>query len=374
MKQRCSSTKMLFLLVALLLLVEPIASRSFQRASAVRAVMRQQRKHRAAAAASLRRSSSPSPSTNSHGHGQSHSHEQQQTALAIRGGGGGGKTTPKATAVAEAVAETMINVDDGSHSIGTPASLSKWNDKETLKKTALWISTASITTYILYTHRHALFDRQRLQDTTLKYLTAMNDNPRGLLYYMCGLAVWEALGLSTIPVETAAGMAFGLQRSIIASLTGKMSGAILAFLLGRHVLQSWVRMKLRENSHFQLIEASVNKAPTKTAVLLKYSCFPEFVKNYGTALLEPIPILTFIFATLIHGGPFTCLWSWLGHDATLRLVTPELPANRSLQLTVVIAMTVGIVASPIAMAWWIQSLRVEQQLLLKKQQSIDDRK
>jgi uncharacterized membrane protein YdjX (TVP38/TMEM64 family) len=296
-------------------------------------------------------------------------------ALALHFRGGNVDDSTAVAVVAETVAEAVMHVGgvdsksvasdnvEGSDTYASSATTlsPSWKSKETLRKAAVWTSSGSIVTFLLVKYRHQLFDRQFLQDTTLKYLTAMNENPRGLLYYILGLAAWEAIGLPTIPIETAAGMAFGKNRAILASTCGKMSGAATAFLLGRHILQRWVRAKLQQNAQFQLIESSVEHSPTKTAILLKYSVFPEFIKNYGTALLNPIPLTTFLFATLVHGGPFTCLWSWLGDDTSLHLANPDLPPNRAVQVTVVVAMTVGVILSPIAMGWWIASLRKEQQ-------------
>lgn len=232
------------------------------------------------------------------------------------------------------------------------------NSKTVVKNTVLTALGLSAS-YLVYTHRQKLFDKEFLQTKTLELLEGVSadDNQYGIIYYILGMAAWETIGLSTIPVETAAGMAFGWKRSLVASTCGKLLGAATAFLLGRHVLQHWVRQKLETNDNFQLIEASVAHNPIRTAILLKYSCFPEFVKNFGTSLLKPVPLWGFLLATLVHGGPFTALWSWLGDDAALRLTTPDLPANRALQATLMIAMTVGLVLSPAAMAWWFRDLR-----------------
>jgi uncharacterized membrane protein YdjX (TVP38/TMEM64 family) len=225
------------------------------------------------------------------------------------------------------------------------------------KKASILTLFGLSTSYFVYTHRHQLFDKQFLQDKTLELLHDANQSPLGIFYYSLGMAAWETIGLSTIPVETAAGMAFGWKRAIVASTAGKLLGAGTAFLLGRHVLHHWVRTQLETNDNFRLIEASVATKPIRTAILLKYSCFPEFVKNFGTSLLKPIPLWGFLLATLVHGGPFTCLWSWLGADTASRLKNPDLPPDRALQSTMFAAMTVGLLLSPAAMAWWFRDLR-----------------
>jgi uncharacterized membrane protein YdjX (TVP38/TMEM64 family) len=224
---------------------------------------------------------------------------------------------------------------------------------------------------LAYQNRHQLFDKQYLQDKvlhTLQKLHSDQDPWRGILYYVLGMAFWEALGLSTIPVETAAGMALGsLPRSILASLTGKLLGATTAFCVGRYVLQRPVRKYLATNSQFQLLEQSVASQPLTTAMVMKYSCLPELFKNCGSSLLMPISLPTFVGVTLLHGGTFTCVWSWLGHDTALRLLDPQLPPNRALQITMAIVMTLGMLASPIVMAWFFRDLQQKQQ---QQQQAI----
>lgn len=57
----------------------------------------------------------------------------------------------------------------------------------------------------------SVFNKQKLQDYTLHTLQQLNDLPYlySRLVYTIGMIVWECLGMSTIPVETAAGMVFG---------------------------------------------------------------------------------------------------------------------------------------------------------------------
>ena len=57
----------------------------------------------------------------------------------------------------------------------------------------------------------SVFNKQKLQDYTLHTLQKLNDLPYlySRLVYTIGMIVWECLGMSTIPVETAAGMVFG---------------------------------------------------------------------------------------------------------------------------------------------------------------------
>jgi uncharacterized membrane protein YdjX (TVP38/TMEM64 family) len=150
---------------------------------------------------------------------------------------------------------------------------------------------------------------------------------------------------------------FGWQGCLLSG-GGKLLGAVIAFLLGRYgPLATWVQQKLKSNSFLQLIEESTGSNPLKVTFLVKLSCFPETIKNYGSAILFPIKLWMFTLATIIHGGTFSALWTYLGVDAAKRLADPSLPSDPRLQLLLVLAMINGVIVSPLAMAYWIRGLK-----------------
>lgn len=97
----------------------------------------------------------------------------------------------------------------------------------------------------------------------------------GLITYIISFLIWELVVGVTTPVETAAGMAFGFQRGIIANAIGKTSGAILAFLMGRFVLKDYVSDKLQDNEYMGLVKDSITKNPIRVALIWRFSFLPE---------------------------------------------------------------------------------------------------
>jgi hypothetical protein len=51
-----------------------------------------------------------------------------------------------------------------------------------------------------------------------------NQGAIGLFYYILGFSLYELAGLSTVPVESIAGMAFGFKKGAVSSATGKVLG------------------------------------------------------------------------------------------------------------------------------------------------------
>jgi hypothetical protein len=138
----------------------------------------------------------------------------------------------------------------------------------------------SVTIYGLWETRTSwmgFFDKEKLQAYVLGALRSLQDDlPKAYScsLYVIGMALWETLGLSTIPVETAAGMVFGWTGALLSGL-GKLLGACLAFWLGKTALRDFVQRKLGDNSFLKLVKSSTTDNPPLVACLIKFSCFPE---------------------------------------------------------------------------------------------------
>jgi hypothetical protein len=264
-----------------------------------------------------------------------------------------------------------------------------------------FILVTTVVTLVMNRHHLAPWlDSQRLQQTMLTLVqrlepTDPKDTWKSLTCYALGMAVWELVGLSTIPVETAAAMVFGWQ-ALLPSAVGKLLGATCAYVLGRTILSQWARRRLADNKVFQLLESGseaippkltkvqilrqrfqsssasadpvlftshdkldVLRTPLATAFLMKFSCFPEFIKNFGSSLLQPVTLQRFVVVTIVHGWMYTALWTFLGVDTAFRLQTTDvLPANHLLRVSLGLSVVVGFVLSPLLMAWWIRDLKL----------------
>jgi hypothetical protein len=203
---------------------------------------------------------------------------------------------------------------------------------------------------------------------------------KGGWYYMLGImAVAEALGLSTIPIETAAGMIFGWN-AMIFSLSGKLLGALTAFLVSRHLLSAQLKRKflpdaspsapprapppvwatvLLQDEKDKSSKQSSPFTPWQIAFFFKCSVFPEFVKNVGPALIPSVSYKMLLTTTTVHGGFFTLLWTWWGVMTSASSTGAGAAATVSplLQGVTAVAMTVGLVGSPILTSYFLNTLR-----------------
>jgi len=180
----------------------------------------------------------------------------------------------------------------------------------------------------------------------------------GLIAYTIFFMLWELTFGMTTPVETAAGMAFGLKNGVIVNAIGKTSGALCAFLLGRSVLSEYAAKKLEGNEFMDLVRESITKNPIRVALIWRFSFLPEFVKNFGLAVL-PVKTWQFLTAVLLHGFPFTVLWTFMGNEmgGVIRGIAEP---TRTLKLLVGLVYVFGFFISPALVGFWLKSLRDEK--------------
>jgi uncharacterized membrane protein YdjX (TVP38/TMEM64 family) len=236
----------------------------------------------------------------------------------------------------------------------------------------------AITALLLYVKREdwqPWMDKERIQSETLRILSKLHGDDdaskvRPLILYAVGMALWESIGLSTIPVETAAGMVFGW-KAFYASAIGKSCGATLAFFVGRTCLYQWVQRNLfspsqaegSDNTQLLSLLTYNRHSPLVTALLMKFSFFPEFVKNLGTAVLfaDTVGLRQFATATAFHGSIFSLLWTWLGVETALELQGTHVEVSWLMRFLFPGALAVGMGLPFVLMGWWANDLREEKQ-------------
>lgn len=181
----------------------------------------------------------------------------------------------------------------------------------------------------------------------------------GMIFYATSFLIWTMTVGVTTPVETAAGMAFPVSKSIPLSAIGKIGGAFAQFTLARYVLSEWAREKMEQNEWFNKINLSFQSHPFRVALIWRFSPLPEFVKNVGPALVPTLKTRYQIMATLVHGLPFTVLWSCMGHEAAM--VARGCEASLVLKRLVAGITWVGIFVSPTLFGCWLKGLGSEEE-------------
>jgi len=102
--------------------------------------------------------------------------------------------------------------------------------------------------------------------------------------------------------EFAAGFLFGVVGGTIIIVFGKVSGAAIAFLLGRTLLHDTAHRILMRTNYFNQVHDAMAADCFKIAILMRLSPVPSWVINYSLAL-SPISFKNFVLATLFAGFP-----------------------------------------------------------------------
>ena len=186
----------------------------------------------------------------------------------------------------------------------------------------------------------------------LDYLS--NSGAQGMVAYTIAFLVWTMTIGVTTPIETAAGMAFPLVQSIPLSAVGKIGGAFLQYSLAKYIFCDWARSKMKDNEWMLKIDRSFDTHPFRVALIWRFSPLPEFVKNIGPSLVPTLKTRYQVLATLVHGLPFTVLWSVMGNEAAA--VARGKGASIFLKRMVAGISWIGLFVSPTLFGWWIKGL------------------
>ena len=138
-----------------------------------------------------------------------------------------------------------------------------------------------------------------------------------------------------------------------------MGGAAIAFLVGRYLLFSFVSEKLKDNEMMGLVQESIQEKPVRVALIWRFSFLPEQLKTFGLSVL-PLSFQHFFLAVILHGFPFTILWTCMGAEAGA-LARGAISTPSTLFKVLVVGVYIfGFFVSPSMVALWVKSLRDKQ--------------
>ncbi|BAQ66596.1 TVP38/TMEM64 family protein [Geminocystis sp. NIES-3709] len=109
-----------------------------------------------------------------------------------------------------------------------------------------------------------------------------------------------------------AGLIFGVVKGSILVSIGSVTGATLAFLIGRYFLRGWVEKQIETQPKFRSIDAAVAKEGWKIVALTRLSpLFPFVFLNYAFSLTK-VSLRDFFFASWFGMLPGTIMYVYIG--------------------------------------------------------------
>jgi uncharacterized membrane protein YdjX (TVP38/TMEM64 family) len=129
------------------------------------------------------------------------------------------------------------------------------------------------------------------------------------------IAVYIVSTVALLPgslLTLAAGFAYGPLWGLAVASPASVAGATAAFLLGRTLLRERAERVAGRSPRLRAIDAAVAREGFKLVVLLRLSpLFPFNALNYALSL-TPVPLGTYVRASVIGMVPATALYVYLG--------------------------------------------------------------
>lgn len=155
-----------------------------------------------------------------------------------------------------------------------------------------------------------LLDVQELFQVALAWISDLG--PWGPVFFIVFYILATVLFLPGLIPTMAAGVLFGVIRGTLLVSISSISGATLAFLIGRYLAREWVAAMIRGNQKFEAIDAAVAEEGWKIVGLTRLSpVFPFNLLNYAFGLTQ-VSLKDYFLASWIGMLPGTVMYVYIG--------------------------------------------------------------
>lgn len=153
-------------------------------------------------------------------------------------------------------------------------------------------------------------DVQEFLRNTLSWISSLG--PWGPIFFIVLYFFATVLFLPGFILTVGAGALFGVVRGSIFVSAASISGATLAFLIGRYLARDWVAKKIQESEKFEAIDQAVAREGWKIVGLTRLSpVFPFNLLNYAFGLTK-VSLKDYFLASWIGMLPGTVMYVYLG--------------------------------------------------------------
>jgi uncharacterized membrane protein YdjX (TVP38/TMEM64 family) len=134
----------------------------------------------------------------------------------------------------------------------------------------------------------------------------------GIFAFILVYAIATVLFIPGSLLTLGAGFLFGVVFGSIYVSIGSITGATLAFLIGRYFARDWVAKKLETQPKFKAIDREIAIEGRKIVGLLRLApIFPFILLNYGLGVTQ-VSLKDYFFASWIGMIPGTIMYVYLG--------------------------------------------------------------
>ncbi|MEE8349978.1 MAG: TVP38/TMEM64 family protein [Acidobacteriota bacterium] len=154
------------------------------------------------------------------------------------------------------------------------------------------------------------FDVQQLLREALGWISSLG--PWGGIFFIGLYALATVLFLPGFLLTLAAGVLFGVVWGSVLVSVGSITGATLAFLMGRYLARDWVAKRIESNEKFEAIDQAVAGEGWKIVGLVRLSpVFPFNLLNYAFGITK-VTLKDYFLASWIGMLPATVMYVYVG--------------------------------------------------------------
>ncbi len=153
-------------------------------------------------------------------------------------------------------------------------------------------------------------DIQELFQVALAWISDLG--PWGPVFFIVFYILATLLFLPGLIPTMAAGVLFGVIQGTLLVSISSISGATLAFLIGRYLARDWIAGKIQGNQKFEAIDVAVAQEGWKIVGLTRLSpIFPFNLLNYAFGLTQ-VSLKDYFLASWIGMLPGTVMYVYIG--------------------------------------------------------------
>ena len=155
-----------------------------------------------------------------------------------------------------------------------------------------------------------LLDVQELFRVALAWISDLG--PWGPVFFIVLYILATVLFLPGLIPTMAAGLLFGVFQGTLLVSISSISGATIAFLIGRYLAREWVAGKIRGNQKFEAIDVAVAQEGWKIVGLTRLSpVFPFNLLNYAFGVTQ-VSLKDYFLASWVGMLPGTVMYVYIG--------------------------------------------------------------
>ena len=153
-------------------------------------------------------------------------------------------------------------------------------------------------------------DVQELFQVALAWISDLG--PWGPVFFIVLYILATVLFLPGLIPTMAAGLLFGVFQGTLLVSISSISGATIAFLIGRYLAREWVAGKIRGNQKFEAIDVAVAQEGWKIVGLTRLSpVFPFNLLNYAFGVTQ-VSLKDYFLASWVGMLPGTVMYVYIG--------------------------------------------------------------